>query len=98
MAIYYELFYFLIHMIVYLSISKIIDLIPVYQDSTLYLIIDSVIRLYIIAFSVTSYDAFTFPYTFTLLNPLPMNGFLIGFFQSKLKENIETIFKRYGLN
>jgi hypothetical protein len=98
MAVHYELFYFLIHMIVYLSISKLVNILPVLNDSTPYLIIDSVIRLYLIAFSVISYDSIAFPYTFSLLNPLPMNGFLIGFFQSKLKENIETLFKRFNMN
>jgi hypothetical protein len=98
MEIHYELLYFLIHMIVSLSISKIVDKIPVYSDMTWYLIIDSVIRLYLIAFFITKYDTLVYPYTFTLLNPLPMNGYLIGFFQSKLKTNIELLFKRFNIN
>jgi hypothetical protein len=98
MAIHYELFYFLIHMIIYLSISKLVNLIPVFNDSTPYLILDSVIRIYLIAFSVTSYDTLVFPFTNTFLNPFHMNGFLIGFFQSKLKDNIDLLYKRYNLN
>ncbi len=98
MDLHYELFYFLIHMIIYLSLSKLVNLIPVLNYSTPYLIMDSVVRLYLIAISVTSYDTLVFPYTYTILNPMPMNGFLIGFFQSKLKENIEILFKRYNLN